>query len=59
VSFFVNNKEHLLQVLADTGASNSFILEAYISGPSVKSDDNNAATWIKMGGIITRAKTRI
>jgi hypothetical protein len=34
VSLIVNNEEHLLRVLADTGASSSIILEAYTSAIS-------------------------
>jgi hypothetical protein len=53
VSLIVKNEEHLLRVLADTGASNIFILEAYTSAKSIKTDDNNTTTtttWSKMGG---------
>jgi hypothetical protein len=32
----VNNEEHLLRALADTGASSSIILEAYTSAPNIK-----------------------
>jgi hypothetical protein len=33
VSIIVNNEEHLLRALADTGASSSIILEVYTSQP--------------------------
>jgi hypothetical protein len=36
VSLIVNNEEHLLRALADTGASSSIILEAYTSAHSSK-----------------------
>jgi hypothetical protein len=46
VSLIVNNEEHLLRALADTGASSSIIiLEAYISAPFIKTDDNNTTNW--------------
>jgi hypothetical protein len=46
VSLIVNNKEHLLRALADTGASSSSILEAYTSAisPFIKTDDSNTTT---------------
>jgi hypothetical protein len=61
VSLIVNNEEHLLRALADTGASSSIILEAYTSAmfPFIKTDDNNATTWITMGGKSTTTKTGI
>jgi hypothetical protein len=46
VSLIVNNEEHLLRVLADTGASSSIILEAYTSAP-----------FSTMGGKFTTTKT--
>jgi hypothetical protein len=57
VSLIVKNEEHLLRVLADTGASSSSILEAYTSAPFIKTDDNNTTTWSKMGGKFTTNKT--
>jgi hypothetical protein len=57
VSLIVNNEEHLLRVIADTGASSSIILEAYTSAPFIKTDDNNTTTWNKMGGKFTTTKT--
>jgi hypothetical protein len=36
VSLIVNNKEHLLRALADTGASSIIILEAYDSALYIK-----------------------
>jgi hypothetical protein len=56
VSFIVNNEEHLLRALADTGASSSIILEAYISAPFIKTDDSNTTTWSTMGGKFTTNK---
>jgi hypothetical protein len=41
MALIVNNEEHLLRALADTGASSSIILEAYTSSPFIKTDDNN------------------
>jgi hypothetical protein len=59
VSLFVNNEEHLLRALADTGASSSIILEAHTSAPSpfIKTDDSNTTTWSTMGGKFTTNKT--
>jgi hypothetical protein len=62
VSLIVNNKEHLLRALADTGARNSSsILEAYISAisPFIKTFDNNTTTWITMCGKFTTTKNGI
>jgi hypothetical protein len=56
VSLFVNNEEHLIRVLADTGASSSNILEAYTSAPFIKTDDNNTTSWSTMGGKFTTFK---
>jgi hypothetical protein len=50
VSLIINNEEHMLRVLADTGASSSIILEAYTSAPFIKTDDNYTTTWSTMGG---------
>ena len=41
VSLTVNQEEHLLRALSDTGASNRIILEAYISRHLIKSNDEN------------------
>jgi hypothetical protein len=57
VSFIVNNEEHLLRALADTGASSSIILEAYTSAPFIKTDDSNTITWSTMGVKFTTNKT--
>jgi predicted aspartyl protease len=61
VSLIVNNEEHLLRALVDTGASSSIILEAYTSAtfPFIKTDDNNTTTWSTMGGKFTANKTGI
>jgi hypothetical protein len=58
VSLIVNNEEHLLRALADTGASSSIILEANTSAPFIKTDDSNTTTWSTMGGKFTTTKTR-
>jgi hypothetical protein len=47
VSLIVNNEEHLLRALADTGASSSIILEAYTSAPFIKIDDNNTTKCVE------------
>jgi hypothetical protein len=57
VSLIFNNEEHLLRVLADTGASSIIILEAYTSDPFIKTDDSNTITWSKMVGKFTTNKT--
>jgi hypothetical protein len=57
VSLIVNNEEHLLRALADTGASSSIILEAYTSAPFIKTDDSNTTTWSTIGGKFTTNKT--
>jgi hypothetical protein len=57
VSLIVNNEEHLLRALADTGASSIIILETYTSAPFIKSDDNNITTWSTMGDKFTTNKT--
>jgi hypothetical protein len=61
VSLIVNNEEHLLRALVDTGASSSIILEAYTSAifPFIKTDESNTTTWSKMGGKFTTTQTRI
>jgi hypothetical protein len=59
VNLIVNNEEHLLRALADTGASSSIILEAYTSAPFIKTDDKNITTWSTMGGKFTTNKTGI
>jgi hypothetical protein len=60
MSLIVNNEEHLLRALADTGdSSSSIILEAYISAPFIKTDDNNTITWTTMGGKFTTTETGI
>jgi hypothetical protein len=61
MSLIVNNEEHLLKTLADTGARSSIILEAYTSAifQFIKTDDINKATWSTMGGKFTTTKTGI
>jgi hypothetical protein len=59
VSLIVNNEEHLLRALADTGASSSIILEAYTSAPFIKIDDSNTTTWSTTGGKFTTTRTGI
>jgi hypothetical protein len=56
VSLIVNNEEHLLKVLADTGASSSIILEAFTSSPFIKTDDSNTTTWSTVGGNLLQLK---
>jgi hypothetical protein len=56
LSLIVNNEEHLLRALADTGASSSIILEEYTSSPFIKTDDSNTITWSTMGGKFTTNK---
>ena len=57
VSLTVNQEEHLLRALADTGASSSIILEAYTSRHLIKNDDENKTTWSTMGGQFTTDKS--
>jgi hypothetical protein len=59
VILIVNNEEHLLRALSNTGASSSIILEAYTSAifPFIKIDDSNTTTWSTMGGKFTTTKT--
>jgi hypothetical protein len=57
VSLIVNNEEHLLRALADTGGSSSIILEAYTLAPFIKTDDKNTTTWNTMGDKFTTTKT--
>jgi hypothetical protein len=59
VSLIVNNEEHLLRALADTGASSSINLEPNTSAafPFIKTDDSNTTTWSTMGGKFTTTKT--
>jgi hypothetical protein len=57
VSHIVNNEEHLLRALADTGDSSSSILEAYTAAPFIKTDDSNTTTWSTMGGKFATNKT--
>jgi hypothetical protein len=61
MSLIVNNEEHLLRALADTGAGSSIILEAYTSVifPFIKTDDNNTTTWIAISSKFTTTKTGI
>jgi predicted TIM-barrel enzyme len=57
VSLIVNNEEHLLRALVDTGANRSIIVEAYNSAPFIKTDDSNKTTWSIMGDKFTTTKT--
>jgi hypothetical protein len=61
VNLIVNNEEHLLRALADTGATTSSVLEACTSAtfPFIKTDDSNTTTWNTMGGKFTKTKTGI
>jgi hypothetical protein len=59
VSLIVNNEEHLLRELADTGAITSIMLEAYISDPFIKTDDNDTTTWSTIGGKFKTTKSGI
>jgi hypothetical protein len=63
VSLIVNNEEHLLRSLADTGASSSssIILEAYTSAilPFIKRDDSSTTTWSTMGSKFTSTNSGI
>jgi hypothetical protein len=55
VSLIVNNEEHQLRALADTGARScsSIIIETYTSVPFIKTDDSNTTTYITMGSKFT------
>jgi hypothetical protein len=55
----VNNQEHLLRALADTGTSSNFILEVSTPVPFIKTDENNTTTWNTIGGHFTKTKTGI
>jgi hypothetical protein len=57
VNLQINNEEHLISALADTGAISSSILEAYTSKNLIKSDKSNQTTWSTMGGQFTTDKT--
>jgi hypothetical protein len=59
MSLIVNNEEHLLRALADTGPSSSVILEAYTSAtfPFIKTCDSNTTTWSTMGAKFITNKT--
>jgi hypothetical protein len=57
LSLIVNNEEHVLRALADTGNSSSIILEAYTSAPFIKTYDSNTITWSAMGGKFITTKT--
>jgi hypothetical protein len=58
VSLIINNEEHLLRALVDTGGSSSNIFEAFTSAlfPYIKTDDSNTTTWSTMGGKFTTNK---
>jgi hypothetical protein len=57
VSLIINNEEHLLKALADSGASSSIILEDYTSKNLIQRDKSNQTTWSTMGGQFTTDKT--
>jgi hypothetical protein len=59
VSLIVNNEEHLLRALADTGASSIIILEACTPDPFIKTDENNTTTWNTMVNQLITTKTGI
>jgi hypothetical protein len=59
VSLIVNNEEHLIRALADTGANSSSILEACTSAPFIKIDDSNTTTWSTIDGKFSKTKTGI
>jgi Aspartyl protease len=56
VSLKINNKEYLLQALADSGASSSIIIEDYTSKNLIHRDKNQT-TWSTMSGQFTTDKT--
>jgi hypothetical protein len=47
--------EHMLRVLADTGANSSIILVAYTSAPFINTVDSNTNTWSITGAQFTTA----
>jgi hypothetical protein len=49
VTLIFNHLEHLLRVLADTGACSSSILEGYTSVSFIKTDESNTINWIEKG----------
>ena len=57
VSLQINNEEHLLRALADTGASSSIILDVYTSKQFIKTDKSNKTTSSTMGVQFTTDKT--
>jgi hypothetical protein len=57
VSLIVNNEDHLLRALDDTGASSSIILEVYTSNPFIKTSDSKTTTWSTVGGNFTTTET--
>jgi hypothetical protein len=59
VRIIFNHEEHLLRVLADTGASSSIILKVYTSSPFIKTDDIDTNTWSAMGGDLITSKSEI
>jgi hypothetical protein len=66
VSLIIKHQDYLLRALVDTGASSSSnssssILEAYISDPSIETDDNDTTTtiWITIGDKFTTNKNGI
>jgi transposase InsO family protein len=59
VTLKVKHEEYVLRALADTGASSSIILEAYISKDVIKHKNGNKTTWNTMGGQFTTDKTGV
>jgi hypothetical protein len=50
VSRIVNNEEHSLRALADTGTSSNIILEAYTSASFSKTDDSITTNHLEYNG---------
>jgi len=59
VTLKVKHEEYVLRALADTGASSSIILEAYVSKDVIKHRNGNKTTWNTMGGQFTTDKTGV
>jgi hypothetical protein len=59
VTLNVNHEEHVLRALADTGASSSIILEAYISKDVRKHNKDIKSTWSTMGGQFRNERTAL
>jgi hypothetical protein len=56
VTLNVNDEEHVLRALADTGASSSIILKAYTSKDSITQNIESKTTWSTMNGQFTTDK---